>query len=281
MYYAKRAGGNTYRYFSAKMTEVAARRLTLENNLRKAIERNELELHYQPQFNLKTGNLSGLEALLRWNSAELGSVPPSEFISLAEETGLILSIGEWILRKACLQTILWQQQGLSVPRIAVNVSVIEVIQKNFCHLVDTVLTQIGLAPNVLVLELTESALATDEGAILGILASLKEIGVLLAIDDFGTGYSSLSRLRTYPIDYLKIDQTFINEIEQDQDNSAIVTAVIGMAEGLEMSIIAEGIETSAQLEFLKNKGCNEVQGYLLSKPLPLVQIEAFLRTQLK
>lgn len=280
MYYAKRGGGNMYRYFSAKMSETALQRLTLENHLRKAIERGELDLHYQPQLDVVTGEFCGLEALLRWDSQELGRISPAEFIPLAEETGLIVSIGEWVLRKACQQAKKLQDQGISFNRMAVNVSAIQFLHKGFSSLVTRILDETGLEPEVLELELTESVLINDEDIVLSVLRSLKQIGVQLAIDDFGTGYSSLSRLKNFPIDRLKIDRGFVHNIEQDSDNAAIVVAVIAMAEGMDMKVIAEGVETDGQLAFLKNKRCNEVQGYLLSKPLPSAQIEEFLMKQL-
>jgi diguanylate cyclase (GGDEF)-like protein len=275
MYYAKRGGGNTFRYFSPMMTEAALRRLTLENYLRKAIERRELDLHYQPQYEIASNSFCGLEALLRWKNEDLGVISPAEFIPLAEETGLIISIGEWVLRKACWQAKAWRQQGFSL-RMAVNVSALQLMHKNFPTLVATVLSETGLDPQLLELELTESALIHDENSVLGVLKALKQIGVQLAIDDFGTGYSSLSRLKNFPIDRLKIDQGFVHDIEQDADNAAIATAIIAMAESMDMKVIAEGVETGGQLDFLKNKHCPEVQGYFLSRPLSSTQIEELL-----
>ena len=280
MYYAKRGGGNMYRYFSPKMSETALHRLTLENHLRKAIERGELDLYYQPQLDVATGEFCALEALLRWDSQELGRISPAEFIPLAEETGLIIGIGEWVLRKACRQAKNWRDQGVPLSRMAVNVSAMQFLHKGFSSLVTTILAETGLKPEMLELELTESALINDEDIVLGVLQSLKKIGVQLAIDDFGTGYSSLSRLKNFPIDRLKIDQAFVRNIEQDSDNAAIVVAVIAMAEGMDMKVIAEGVETDSQMAFLKNKRCNEIQGYLLSKPLPSAQVEEFLMQQL-
>jgi EAL domain-containing protein (putative c-di-GMP-specific phosphodiesterase class I) len=215
--------------------------------------------------------------LLRWNNHELGEISPSEFIPLAEETGLVVGIGEWVLRKACLQAKNWQDQALPITRIAVNVSTIQLLHKGFAARLAKILAETGLEPQALELELTESALISDEDNILGILQSLKQIGVTLAIDDFGTGYSSLSRLMDFPIDCLKIDQCFTRDIEKDSANSAIVAAIITMGAGMGINIIAEGVETEAQLAFLKDKQCNEVQGYLLSKPKTSAQVEAFLR----
>jgi len=281
MYYAKRSGGNRYHYFKAKMSETAIRRLNLENHLRKAIELDELELHYQPQLDVLTGKFCALEALIRWDCQELGRLSPAEFIPLAEETGLIVGIGEWVLRSACRQAKSWQDQGIPLSRMAVNVSAIQFLHKGFSSLVATILTETGLEPDVLELELTESALINDEDTVLDVLQSLKKIGVQLAIDDFGTGYSSLSRLKNFPIDRLKIDQSFVRDIESDAENASIVVAVIAMAEGMDMKVIAEGVETADQLAFLKNKRCNEVQGYLLSRPLPSNKVEEFFLKQLQ
>lgn len=279
MYYAKRAGGNTYRYFSTNMTETAKRRLSLENHLHKAIARGELELHYQPQLDLVTGAFCGVEALLRWDSEELGRISPAEFIPLAEETGLIVSIGEWVLRTACVQAKRWHDQGMP-GRMAVNVSAMQLLHKGFPALVAKVLAETGLAPGSLELEVTESALISEEDNILEVLHALKRIGVLLAIDDFGTGYSSLSRLKNFPIDRLKVDQSFVRDIERDPANAAIVAAIIAMAAGMDMAVIAEGVETQGQLDFVRGKRCHEVQGYLFCRPQPAAQIGEFLRLKL-
>ena len=280
MYYAKRDGGNTYRYFSAHMTAVANRRLALETQLRKAIERGEMMLCYQPQFAVSTGLFCGMEALLRWHCQSLGTISPYEFVPLAEETGLIISIGEWVLRKVCHQAKSWQNQGIPPFRIAVNISTVQLLHKGFVALVAKILVETGINPRTLELEVTESALIDDENGILGVLHNLKDLGVYLAIDDFGTGYSSLSRLMNFPIDCLKIDQSFIHKIGKDTANAVIVAAIITMAQGMNMSVIAEGVETESQLEFLKTKCCNEVQGYLLSKPLHAALAEEFLLKQL-
>lgn len=279
MYYAKRAGGDMYRYFASQMTEAALRRLALENQLRKAIERDELELYYQPQLDAELGKFCGVESLLRWTNAELGSISPAEFIPVAEETGLIISIGEWVLRQACRQTVAWLNKGITLTRVAVNVSAMQILHKGFSSQVASILTETGLPPHILEIELTESALISDDNSVLDVLLALKEIGVQLAIDDFGTGYSSLSRLKNFPIDRLKIDQSFVRDIELNSDNAAIATAVIAMAESMNMKVTAEGVETPVQLAFLKKKRCNEMQGYLLSRPLPFVQAEEFLSKQ--
>ncbi len=276
MYYAKRSGGNMYCYFSNYMMEMALRKLTMENHLRKAIERSEFELHYQPQLDISKGSFNGLEVLLRWKNKELGSISPAEFIPLAEETGLIIHIGEWVLREACNQANAWCNRGVPLDRIAVNVSAVQLLHRGFPALVGAILVETGLNPKILELELTESALINDVDLVIDILEQLKKVGVQLAIDDFGTGYSSLSRLMNFPIDRLKIDQAFVRNLEQNSDNGAIAAAIIAMASSMNMKVTAEGVETDVQLDFLKNKCCNEVQGYFLSKPLPVEQVEEFL-----
>lgn len=277
MYYAKRKGGNSYQYFSAQMAEVALRRHNLEANLRKAMERGELEMHYQPLLEIVTGQYSGMEALLRWHNLELGEILPEEFIPLAEETGLIVSVGEWSIRKACNQAATWVKQGIPLTRMAVNVSAMQVLHADFTHLISSILAETGLEPSLLELELTESALISDEDTVLGVLHTLKHIGVQLAIDDFGIGYSSLGRLKKFPIDRLKIDKSFVGDIGMDSGNGEIASAVIALAEGMGMKVTAEGVETDGQLSFLKMKRCHEVQGFFLCKPLNTKQVEDFLR----
>ncbi len=275
MYYAKREGGNCYNFFSAEMTHAAVRRLALESHLRKAIERNELELYYQPQLNIESGQYSGLEVFLRWNNPELGEISLAELIPLAEDTGLIVGIGEWVLRNACAQAKQWLDNEVLLERIAVNVSVVQFLNKGFPALIATILTETGLPPNALELELTENILTRNDVDILEMLQAIKKIGVKLAIDDFGMGYSSLCKLRYFPIDRLKIDQLFVHNLEQDSKSGAIASAVIGLSDSLGMQVTAEGVETNEQLAILKGKYCKEVQGYLLSKPLPADQIKGF------
>lgn len=278
MYYAKRNGGNRFQYFSNQMTEAALRRLNLENHLRKAIERQELSLNYQPFLDIANGRFCGVEALLRWNSHELGQISPAEFIPLAEETGLIVAIGEWVLMEACHQAKRWINQGIPLGRMAVNVSGMQMLNKNFAHQVKNALSEYRLEAHHLELELTETALISDEKSVLEQLKTLKQIGIQIAIDDFGMGYSSLSRLKHFPIDRLKIDRSFIIDIEDTSENGAIASAVIAMAVSMGMKVIAEGVETDNQLAFLKSKGCNEAQGFFLSRPLPSNQAETFLET---
>ena len=281
MYHAKRGGGNTYRHFTARMTEAALRRMAVENHLRKAIERNELFLYYQPQLKITSGEICGVEALLRWRNEGLGLIAPVDFIPLAEETGLIAQIGEWVLRTSCLQAKSWREQGFPLPRMAVNVSATQFLRKGFPDLVARILEETGLEPGVLELELTESALMLDADSAAQALRTLKQLGVQLAIDDFGTGYSSLSRLKQFPIDRLKIDQGFVRDVETDSDDAAIAVAIIAMADSMDLSVVAEGVETPGQLDFLKGQGCDEVQGYYLSRPLPSAEIAAFLEDRLR
>ncbi len=277
MYYAKHCGKNLYKFYTESMKDAAIRRLTVENHLRKAIERGELTLHYQPQVDLTNGQISGAQALLRWHNAELGPVSPAEFIPLAEETGLIIPIGTWVLCTACAQAKAWQDAGLPLPRIAVNISVLQFVQTDFTDLVAQILNETGLSPHALELEITEGLLMKDAEGAIRTLSILKDQGVQFAIDDFGTGYSSLSYLKRFPIDRLKIDKAFVQEINADPDDAAIATAVIAMASSMNLGVVAEGVETGAQLNFLKKKYCGEVQGYYLSKPLPPSDMEAFLQ----
>ncbi len=276
MYLAKRQGRNLYRFYDATLNEAALKRLTMENQLRKAIEQNDLSIHYQPQLDLPSGRISGVEALLRWHNPILGPVSPVDFIPLAEETGLIIPIGEWVLRTACQQAKAWRDQGIDLQRMAVNISVLQFVQPSFPGLVERVLEEAGLEPSALELEITESLLMKDPEGATHILQSLKKLGVQLAIDDFGTGYSSLSRLRQLPLDRLKIDKAFVREVNSQPDDAAIATAVIAMAESMGLRVIAEGVESEAQLRFLKSKHCDEVQGYYLSRPLPVGEVATML-----
>ena len=277
MYFAKRMGRNSFQYFSKSMNEGALKRLTLENRLRRAIEQNELCLHYQPQLDLLSGAVCGLEALLRWENPDLGQVPPAEFIPVAEEGGLIVPIGEWVLRTACWQARTWLDAGLPMARMAVNVSVLQFVQTSFPGLVARVLEETGLEPCHLELEVTETVLMKDSENAIDTLRQLKALGVKLAVDDFGTGYSSLSRLKDFPIDRLKIDRSFIRALTSNLGDKAIATAVIAMADSMNLKVIAEGVENDGQIDFLRTRNCDEIQGYFVSRPLPADQAEDFLR----
>jgi EAL domain-containing protein (putative c-di-GMP-specific phosphodiesterase class I) len=235
--------------------------------LRVAIDNDELYLEYQPQVDTLSGKITGLEALLRWQNPELGLVPPDQFIRIAENNGLILPIGEWVLRTACRQARKWQEDGLPPVPIAVNVSAVQFRHEEFCNQVRTALRDTGLAAQYLELELTESLLLANADLTLALLAELNEMGVTLAIDDFGTGYSSLSYLRRFPVSKLKIDRSFIRDLGVNHEDAAITTAIISMAKSLNLRVVAEGVENEDQMAFLRARECDEVQGYYFSKPL--------------
>jgi diguanylate cyclase (GGDEF)-like protein len=277
MYFAKRQGPGTFAFFDAAMNTGALKRLTIEAKLRGAIAGNELTLQYQPQFDLGNGIISSMEALLRWNNAELGSVPPAEFIPVAEETGLILPIGEWVLRTACAQAKMWHDEGLPLARVAVNVSGLQLSQRGFPDLVRAVLRDTGCPAKLVELEITESVLMQNETWTVKVLKELKEIGIEIAIDDFGTGYSSFSRLREFPIDRLKIDRSFVKNVHSSGEDHAIASAIIAMAKTLHLEVVAEGVEELAQLMILQDERCTLAQGFLLSRPLPAADALLLLR----
>jgi len=268
MYCAKENGRNTFRFFAENMNAQAVERLTLENSLRVALVRKELFLVYQPQIEIATGRITGLEALIRWQHPTLGLVPPDKFIRIAENSGLIMPIGEWVLRTACAQARKWQDEGVPALPIAVNVSAVQFRQEDFCELIRSVLREVGLAPQYLELELTESLLLSSADVTLSVLQELKAMGLTLAIDDFGTGYSSLSYLKQFPVGKLKIDRSFVRDVAVSPDDAAIATAIISMAKSLNLKVIAEGVEDEAQMSFLRARQCDEIQGYYFSKPLP-------------
>jgi diguanylate cyclase (GGDEF)-like protein/PAS domain S-box-containing protein len=277
MYRAKQAGRNTFSFYTAEIQAKSARGLLLENALRRALERDQLRLHYQPQRALHGAQLVGAEALLRWEHPELGWVSPAEFIPIAEGSGLITAIGEWVLRTAVQQLKQWLDSGSAPTTMAVNLSVVQIRQPNFPELVSRILEEAGIAPSYLELELTESVAADDPLGAMAVMNKLHEYGVRLSIDDFGTGYSSLSYLKRFKVDKLKIDQSFVRGVIDDPDDQAIVTAIISLANSLGMQTIAEGVETRAQMEFLRDRGCDEIQGYWFSRPLPADQFEAFVQ----
>lgn len=277
MYYAKNGGRNKARFFDSVMSDTALKRMTVEKELRLAIEREEFSLAFQPQLDLASNSISGLEALLRWENEILGNVPPLEFIPIAEESGLIVPIGEWVLRTACQQAQQWRRDDLLIERIAVNISTIQFIQPDFPELVTRVLRESGLDPQILELEITESVLMHDADHAIDTLNQLKAIGVQLAIDDFGTGYSSLSYLKQFPINRLKIDRSFIKAINTDVNDRAIATAVIAMADSMQLQVTAEGVETTGQLDFLLEGKCDEVQGFGISRPMPASETERYLQ----
>jgi len=277
MYSAKDYGRDNFRFFTDDMNVQVAARLSLENSLRFALEKKELFLQYQPQMEISSGRITGLEALLRWQSPELGLVPPKEFIPIAENSRLIMPIGEWVLRTACSQAREWQDQGLPALPVAVNVSAAQFLNGGFRELIRKVLQETGLSPQYLELELTESLLLSNADATFSVLQELKAMGLKLAIDDFGTGYSSFSYLKHFPIGKLKIDQSFIRDVAIGPDDAAITAAIISMAKTLNLKVIAEGVETEAQMSFLRAHQCDEIQGYYFSKPLSISEVADKLR----
>jgi diguanylate cyclase (GGDEF)-like protein/PAS domain S-box-containing protein len=278
MYSAKENGRNNFRFFTEEMNARVVERLTLENNLRSVLEREQLSLVYQPQMDIATGRITGMEALLRWQHPDVGLIPPDKFIRIAENSGLIVPIGEWVLRTACRQAQKWQKDGLPAISIAVNVSAVQFRQEGFCELIRKVLRETGLRPQYLELELTESVLLANAEVMLSVVQELKAMGVTLAIDDFGTGYSSFSYLRQFRVNKFKIDRSFVRDVAVNPDDAAIAAAIISMAKSLRLKVIAEGVETEAQLSFLRNHQCDEIQGYYFSKPLSPEQAADKLRS---
>ena len=279
MYRAKEEGRNCFKFYIPNMQEQSFQRLLMENNLRRALENEELETYYQPQIDVNTGKIVGLEVLLRWHHAALGSISPSEFIPLAEETGLIIPIGNWVLRHSCLQAIAWLDVGLPPIQISVNLSIKQLQHKDFLVSLKQILNETDFDPHYLELEITEGIMMDSIEEKIILLEQFHEMGIKLSIDDFGTGYSSLSYLKNLPIDTLKIDRTFIEYINHNQQDQAIVTSLINLSHSLNLIVIAEGAETSEQVDLLRSLGCDQVQGYFFYKALPAEQIEGLLRAQ--
>ncbi|MBI1891086.1 MAG: EAL domain-containing protein [Burkholderiales bacterium] len=277
MYRAKAAGRNCWRFFDESMARHAAYRLEIETALRRSIERNELIIYYQPQRSLESGKIVGAEALLRWARPGIGLVPPLDFIPLAEESGLILPIGQWVLRTACAQAALWCKEKNMHLRVAVNIAAKQIHHPDFVNQVRKTLEETGLPPALLELEITESSIVENLDETVSKLRQIKNLGVTVAIDDFGTGYSSLSYLKQLPIDRLKIDRSFVKDTPADSDDCAIVRTIISMSNNLGLYVIAEGVESQAQVDFLASEGCNEIQGYFLSKPVPADELEKRLK----
>ncbi len=279
LFHAKSEGRNNYQYYEAEMNAMAWQRLTLETELRRALEREEFVLYYQPKVDLLSGKIIGMEALLRWNNPQRGLVPPGEFIALLEETGLIVPVGEWVLRDACKQGVLWLQSGLPVMRIAVNLSALQFRQEDLSGMVQRVCDEAGLdlGLGMLELELTESMIMKNVEEATFTLDRLHAMGVSLSIDDFGTGHSSLSYLKRFPISTLKIDQSFIAGLAGNPEDYAIVSAIVGLGHSLGLKVIAEGVETYAQLHCLREMKCDEIQGYLFSRPVPADEMTRLLQ----
>jgi EAL domain-containing protein (putative c-di-GMP-specific phosphodiesterase class I) len=270
MYTAKQVGAS-FRYYAAEMNASAFQRMTVENSLRHALERNELSLHYQPLVNLESGKVTGVEALLRWHHPELGMVTPDMFIPIAEESSLIIPIGEWVLGEACRQIKHWREAGYPDLRVAVNISSRQLWQPNLVDTILRIVAESGADAAGLELELTESMLMRHTEETVAMLTKLRDHGIRLAVDDFGTGYSSLAYLKSFPIHTLKIDRSFIRDISEDPNDAAITSAIIAMAHSLSLGVIAEGVETAAQLAYIRGQGCDEAQGFYFSKPLPADQ----------
>ncbi|HKB58440.1 MAG TPA: EAL domain-containing protein [Gallionellaceae bacterium] len=276
MYHAKERGKGNYQFYAAEMNEMALERLSLINDLHRALERNEFILHYQPQVNIASGKISGVEALIRWQHPRKGTIPPMIFIPVAEETRLIIPIGQWILRKACAQAMEWHRAGFEIT-LSVNLSVLQVEERKLVELVEDTLRETGMNPKFLELELTENILIQRPDIIYNVFQQLRGLGVRLAIDDFGTGYSSLSYLSKLPIDKLKIDRSFIHDLANNADDRSIVEAIISLAHSLRLRSIAEGVETPEQEKILRRLDCDELQGYIYSPPLPQEELTALLR----
>ncbi|HEX5476335.1 MAG TPA: GGDEF domain-containing phosphodiesterase, partial [Burkholderiales bacterium] len=276
MYRAKDHGRNNFQFYTAEMNERVSERLVLESALRRALERNELVLHYQQKVDLKSGAIAGAEALVRWNHPEWGLLRPERFIPLAEETGLIVQIGEWVMRETCRQTRAWQAQGLEPGRVSVNLSARQFRQEGLVRVVSRILEETGLDARHLEMELTESMVMHSAQAAIATLHGLKSLGVALSVDDFGTGYSSLAYLKDLPIDTLKIDRSFVCEIGAGADEGVIAQAILSLGHALHLKVIAEGVETDAQLRFLRRHGCDEVQGFFYGEPVPAAAHAALL-----
>ncbi len=277
MYRAKESGRNNFQFYTREMNARAMYRLKLENSLRHALERGEFRLHYQPKACLHTGRVTGVEALLRWERPDHGLVPPADFVPLLEDTGLIVPVGEWVIAEACRQIAAWRASGREPVSIAINISARQFAARNLGEIVKRVLDEHGADPRYIELELTESLLMVNTEEAVRTLEYLKSMGLRLSIDDFGTGYSSLSYLKRFPIDALKIDRSFIDEITTDVGDATITRAVIGMAHNLGLKVVAEGVETEEQISFLSANGCDEAQGYYFARPRPAGEITEWLR----
>lgn len=274
--WCRQLGGGSYEFYSPQMDAQKEERRLLEIDLGTALSKSEFELYYQPQCDIMTGQIVGMEALLRWCHGQRGMVSPSQFIPVAEETGLIISIGEWVLQRACDQAQTWYKSHGRPLQVSVNLSARQFQQENLVETVALVLSETGLDPQLLALELTETSVMSDVKASISILQELKGMGIQISIDDFGTGYSSLNYLKSFPIDTLKIDRSFISQVTSNNQDAAIAKAIIGMAHSLQLKVIAEGVETAAQLAFLGQEGCHGIQGYFYSPPLPAAEFVQFL-----
>jgi EAL domain-containing protein (putative c-di-GMP-specific phosphodiesterase class I) len=281
MYLAKEEGKNDYRFFSNEIRSQSIERLMLETSLRTALELNQLQLHYQPKVDVETNRVNGVEALLRWTHPELGNLAPMKFIPLAEETGLIVPIGRWVLRTACAQNMEWAQQGLPEITMAVNLSPRQFLDDHLLRDIDQILAETGMPAHLLQLEITESMVMQNVDRAIKLLDAIQSRGVRLAIDDFGTGYSSMSVMKQFPIDTIKIDRSFVRDLNANAEDRAIATAIISMGKALGLTVVAEGVETDEQDEFLRRSHCDELQGYLFSKPVPASNIPVLLGSRIE
>lgn len=280
MFHAKAAGKNNFQFFSRAMNAVATNTLSLESRLHRAMERNELFLVYQPKIDMRSGRTLGVEALLRWNHPEEGMIPPSVFIPIAEEVGMINAIGEWVLRTACQQICAWSQTIACDLIVAVNISSQQIANQHFSTTVQKIIYETGVPTGHLEFEMTETAIMQMENNVDQAFRMIRDLGITISLDDFGTGYSSLSHLRRFPINFLKIDRSFVNEVITNVDDRAIVSAIIGMAHNLGLQVVAEGVETQEQADFVREKGCDFAQGYFFSRPMPADDILKHLRSEL-
>src|SRR6266496_169385 len=281
MYRAKEDGKNNYKFYSEEMNVHSFERLALETSLRRGLERSEFVLHYQAKLDLHTGKINGVEALVRWQHPDLGMVPPAQFIPLAEETGLIVPIGKWVLRTACAQNVAWQREGLPPVCMAVNLSARQFADEDLVKDIAAALESTGLQAELLELELTESMVIQNTERAGRVLAEIKKMGVRLAIDDFGVGYSSLTHLKRFPIDTLKVDRSFIHDLPQNAEDKALTEAIIAMGKSLNLTVVAEGVETQEQQTFLRDRACDEMQGFFFSKPIPSGEFAKLLRKHVK
>jgi EAL domain-containing protein (putative c-di-GMP-specific phosphodiesterase class I) len=277
MYFAKEEGKNNFQFFSEDIKVQSLERLTLETSLRRAVEREEFFLHYQAKLDFTTGRITGVEALLRWQHPDLGLVAPARFIPVAEETGLIVAIGRWVLHKACAQNVAWQQEGLPPLCMAVNLSARQFVDENLLKDISAALDRSGMKPELLELELTESMVMQNPERATKLLTEIKNKGIRIAIDDFGVGYSSLAHIKRFPIDTLKVDRSFIRDLADNAEDRAITDAIITMGRSLSLTVVAEGVETQEQLDFLSEHACDAMQGFHFSRPIPQDQFASFLR----
>jgi EAL domain-containing protein (putative c-di-GMP-specific phosphodiesterase class I) len=279
MYRAKEIGRDNFQFYTPELNAKVHDRLLLQEEVRKALVHSEFVLHYQPQVDLRTNRIFAVEALIRWRHPTLGTIAPARFIPIAEETGLIVPIGDWVLREACRQNRAWQDAGLPPMTMCVNVSARQFRERNLIQSVVSALSESGLEAKYLELELTESMIMQDIDQAVATMRHLNGLGVQLSIDDFGTGYSSLSALKTFPVGRLKIDKSFINDLSSNENDRAVAGAVISLGQKLNLRVIAEGVETDAQIAFLRDNNCDEMQGYLFSKPLPASDVEKLLKAR--